>query len=235
MGQQADNTKVETLDLDEMLSSLLFLTDAQWGLYAFSREPVRQKFSIPERIRLAQQAEECGRSFAGELNEKAAGRSMREYAEQMGITVEYLPIPGDGAQVLFAQFFPPNKIRIYDDCLNKAEQFLPVGNGIGINRREEIANILLSHELFHWLEEQNKNGIFTKQEKVQLWSIGPLKYSAPISCLGEIAAMAFTQELCGLSFSPYLLDVLLVYGYNPAAATNLYRGILRVAGNIALM
>ena len=42
--------------------------------------------------------------------------------------------------------------------------------------------------------------------------------------------MAFADELCGLEWSPYLLDVFLVYGYNPEAATHLYEGIMRAAG-----
>lgn len=228
--KKSENATAATLPLAEMLDHLSMLTDAQWGQYAFSREPIRQKFTISERLRLAKQAEECGRSFAKNLQAKEGSLSMNELAARMSVTVEHQPIPSDGSRVLFAQFFPPAKIRIYDDCLDKAEQFLPIGESIQLTRRKEIADMLLAHELFHRVEEQNQRSILTRQERVRLWAIGPIKYHSPISCLSEIAAMAFAKELCGLSFSPYLLDVFLVYGYNPTAATNLYNGIVRIAG-----
>ncbi|XCP86629.1 hypothetical protein ABXS75_07495 [Roseburia hominis] len=42
--------------------------------------------------------------------------------------------------------------------------------------------------------------------------------------------MAFAKELLGMSFSPYVLDVLLMYGYHAEAAQALYEEILEAAG-----
>ena len=45
-----------------------------------------------------------------------------------------------------------------------------------------------------------------------------------------MAAMAFVKELLDLPYSPYVLDVLLVYSYNKKAASALYEEILEAAG-----
>ena len=45
--------------------------------------------------------------------------------------------------------------------------------------------------------------------------------------------MAFARELIGLSYSPYVMDVFLVYGYNPEEASGLYEEIMGYAGKVA--
>ena len=47
------------------------------------------------------------------------------------------------------------------------------------------------------------------------------------------AAMAFAREITGISYSPYVMDVFLVYGYNPEEASGLYEEIMEYAGKIA--
>ena len=215
--------------LTEMLSQLSQLSEAQWALYAFSREPLRQKFDVQTRIFLAKESADAGVNLAKPIRQE--GLSPESYAKRLGLLVERLGRPSDGSRVLFAQYFPSGKVRIYEDCLDKLETTL-ASLPLSAPTRKEVASVLLAHELFHALEEKYATSIFTRSKRVLLWKIGRWKYTSPISCLSEIGAMAFARELCNLAYSPYLLDVLLVYGYNPAAAANLYRGILRVAANV---
>ena len=44
-----------------------------------------------------------------------------------------------------------------------------------------------------------------------------------------MAAMAFAKRMTGISCSPYVLDVLLMYCYNEEAAIALYEEILEAA------
>lgn len=37
-----------------------------------------------------------------------------------------------------------------------------------------VSKLLLSHELFHYIEEKYKDTIFTRTEKIRLWELGPL-------------------------------------------------------------
>ena len=85
-----------------------------------------------------------------------------------------------------------------------------------------------AHALFHAVEMQKKATIFTQTEKIALWR-GPIPNRSTIRCLGEIAAMQFAAAMEGLTYSPYCLDVLLVYGYDMRAASALFdeiKGVL---------
>ena len=59
---------------------------------------------------------------------------------------------------------------------------------------------MLAHELFHFVEEKYKDEIFTKQEKIRLWSLGPLHNDSTVIVLSEIAAMAFAQAITGIPY-----------------------------------
>ena len=89
--------------------------------------------------------------------------------------------------------------------------------------------MLMAHELFHGIEYRNKKQIFTQTEKIELWR-RPFSNKSKILCLSEIAAMAFAKRMTGISCSPYVLDVLLMYCYNEEAAEALYEEILEAAG-----
>ena len=78
------------------------------------------------------------------------------------------------------------------------------------------------------MEERYPKEIYTRTEKIQLWR-KPFSNLSSIACLSEIAAMAFAARLLDLTVSPYLLDVLLVYPYDQAAARGLYEEICSLA------
>lgn len=112
---------------------------------------------------------------------------------------------------MFAQYVQPDEITIFTDCVDKAAA-LEKQCGCPLLKKERLLEILLAHELFHAVEEQYAGEIFTRTEKIELWR-KPFSNRSVISCLSEIAAMAFARQLSGLSVSPYMLDVLLVYSY----------------------
>ena len=99
--------------------------------------------------------------------------------------------------------------------------------GCDLLRRENLTNTLLAHELFHAVEERHVKEIYTRTERVELWR-KPFSNKSTISCLSEIAAMAFAGKLLDLKVSPYMLDVLLVYSYDKNAAWGLYDEIMNM-------
>ncbi len=54
------------------------------------------------------------------------------------------------------------------------------------------------------------------------------KNYSTIRTLGEIGAMAFTKELNGLKYSPFILDILLYFSYDSSGAGKIYRDVLGV-------
>ena len=153
-------------------------------------------------------------------------RELKELAEKLGMKVKTPKVPVGGGLVLFAQFVEPDEITIFTDCVDKASK-LEEECGCDLLRRENLTNTLLAHELFHAVEEQHVKEIYTRTERVELWR-KPFSNKSTISCLSEIAAMAFAGKLLDLKVSPYMLDVLLVYSYDKNAAWGLYDEIMNM-------
>lgn len=214
-----------------MLEDLVQLDDVSWGKYAFSREPLKNKFSEEQKSELTLKSIACGVEYAQKYVEKYGKADPSRLADKMGMNVQYPEMPQNTDRVLFAEYKAPNNINIFMDGVKKAYETLKepgveAALGEGLN----VSKTLLAHELFHFVEEENAKTIFTHTEKVELWAPKPLHNRSGIAVLGEIAAMAFAKELVGLSFSPYVMDVLLVYGYNPEEASGLYEEIMELAG-----
>lgn len=213
--------------LPEMVEKLKTLSEADWGKYAFSREPLEGKFSEEQKMQYTVKANDCGRDWACRTVGQYGTNKPVELAEKLGVKVKYQNIPTGGGLVLFAQFVEPDEITIFTDCVDKAAE-IEDECGCGILNREMLINTLLAHELFHVVEERHVKEIYTRTETVELWK-RPFSNRSAISCLSEIAAMAFAARLLNLEFSPYILDVLLVYSYDKNAALGLYDEIINLA------
>lgn len=218
-------------NLEDMMRDLVFVEPADWYRYVFSREPLDGKFSDEQRKIWMRQSIACGQEYAGIIKREYGTDNPETIAEQMGMKVSYPTYPDKTDRVLFAEFREPDKIWIYMDAVKKAKRFLAKTEISEIfGGQLDVVRVLLAHELFHAVEEKYKKVIFTKTEKLRLWSVGFLHNDSQIMILGEIAAMAFAAALTGLTFSPYVLDVFLVYGYSPEEASGLYEEIMKDLG-----
>lgn len=233
MGRDAPESKefVSVPKIEEILKDLVVISEKDWGKYAFSREPLNGKFTEETRGRLIFQGNECGVKYAEQMLEIYGQITPQELAVKLGLDVKFSPMPTGGGRVLFAQFVEPNKIMVFEDCIDKAKKLLEGNELFPTAESLNLKQILLAHEIFHYLEEIYKDEIFTRTEKVQLWALKPFRYTSGIVCLGEIAGMAFAKRYLNLLYSPYVLDVLLVYGYSPEAAYHLYLEIMKLVGN----
>lgn len=210
----------------QMAAALQALTDAQWGRYAFSREPLEGRFTPAQKDAYTAKANVCGAQWADRIAARYGSRDPWAIARAMGLTVHTPATPAGGGQVLFAQFVQPDEITLFADCLDKAETL-----GSVLPPRQTLQRIILAHELFHAVEERNPDTIYTRTETIELWR-RPFSNRSSIVCLSEIAAMAFARRLLDLPFNPYALDVLLVYPYDAAAACGLYREILELTNEV---
>ncbi|NFH69369.1 hypothetical protein FDF86_10285 [Clostridium botulinum] len=211
----------------KMLQDLIDISDEKWGKYGFRREPLKGKFNNEERLNLIRKSNDCGREYARKVRETYGDIDTYEIAKKLGLEVDYPDKPNGGGHIIFAQFVEPNKVTVFKDSVDKAfalineEKLLHMFSGVNI---EEL---LLAHEIFHFIEENEKE-IFTRKEKIRLWKLGPIKNDSNIVCLGEIAGMAFAKELLKVPYSPYILDVFLVYLYNKEVAYSLYNEIMTI-------
>lgn len=213
---------MERLSLEEMCRYLLDVPAATWGAYAFAREKMRDRLSGEQRETLAKQAAACGAGYAESFMEQYQTADPKALAKTLGLQVTCPETPEKGTQVLFAQFTEPDLIEVYQDCLTRADQVFRQEKIDELIEIDKIPDILLAHEIFHWIEMTHQQDIITRNTTVVLWKIKALENKAHVQCLSEIAAMSFAKELLGLEFWPYVLDVLLSYPYNPDAAHALF-------------
>ena len=208
---------------DVMAAHLRSLTDQQWGRYAFSREPLEGRFTAEQKDAYTAAAVACGEQWADTIAAHGQSRDPATLAATMGVRVQRQDIPAGGGQVLFAQYVEPDEITVFTDCLDRAAEL-----GAALPPRAQLETILLAHELFHVVEAQNADTIYTRCETIELWR-RPFHNRSHIICLSEIAAMAFARRLLGLDYNPYALDVLLVYPYDANNACGLYDEICELA------
>lgn len=214
------------LPLEDMLTELVKIPSSVWGQYAFSREILRNKISQEERNRLTVKAYECGYTYADQLVEKYGTRVPSVIANALGLQISYPDMPSDTSRVTFAEFVEPNKVMLYKDNLDKADELLEDREVCEILGITQVNQLLLAHEIFHYIEMRDSKSIFTQTEKLDLWAPKPFHNKSTIRCLGEIAGMAFAERLMGLAYSPFVMDVFFVYGYSKEVAVILYDEIM---------
>lgn len=208
-----------------------------WNAYAFSREPLNKRIPPEEQSRLADLAVCCGKEEARKMAAKFPGRAPGEICRELGIHVTYDTAENGGHPLIVAAFREPDDIRLSLDALRRVKKWLNqsrnsqqrqpqneqrVQNGCDIKYEPDIQNvlfskwkpeeILLAHELFHYVEWE-KGNLSVTTERVRL-KFGPFSYRGKVQILSEIAGMAFAQELLQLTYCPFVLDRVFLYVYN---------------------
>lgn len=213
-----------------MMEDLAPISEIDWCRYAFSTEPLNGKFNDEQRRAYAEKSIACGREYAQRLTKEIGTSDPLLIARALGMVVCYHDYPEKTDRVLFAEFREPKNINIFMDAVKRARTQLtdPAVSAV-MTKDLDIGNLLLAHELFHYVEESHKSEIFTRTEKIELWHVGPMRNTSAVIAFSEIAAMAFAKELTGLPYSPYLMDVFLVYGYSPQEASGLYEIMMKYA------
>lgn len=215
--------------IKEMVRNLVALDKYIWGMYSFNREPIGRKIPKADKLKMIEEANQCGIEEAQKLREKYGAKSVREYAALLGATISDIENGDSTDYILFAKFNSPDKIAVSSANVKKAEDMTEKEELRELIDNVSIEDVLLAHEMFHLIEDSDKE-IYTRITKIKLWNLGPFKYHSGIITLGEIAAMAFAKELLKLSFYPNIFDVLLLYPHDEKRAKLLYDEVIAMKG-----
>lgn len=215
--------------LEEMVRTLMELPDCVWDSYAFGREPLNGRLTKESRKQFAELAHQTGCMQARKTKEAYPHVTVEGLIRKLNIELDIKKSQDDGNYIMFACYTEPNHILVYQKPIQKTVELFRQKGCQNLISGKQIQEILLAHELFHWYEYQIKE-LATNQKVLSLWKIGPLENKSRLVSLGEIAAMAFAKELLGLSYSPYVLDILLLLTVNLGLARDLYHTILGLAG-----
>lgn len=219
------------VSLSNMISDLRRIDDKTWGEYAFSRDILKDRVPYEKRSEMIEKSIRCGEKYAERVLQETGQSEPHEIARHLGLHVMSSDLAMTGKRVLFAQYTPPDQIEISQEPVEKYKTILAEATeeeSDPLLTESEIHSILLGHEIFHFVEDRYEGEIYTRTEKIQLWHILHFKNYSTIRALGEIAGMAFSKRLNHTAYSPFLLDVLLFFGYNPEEAKSIYQNIMEI-------
>ena len=215
-----------------IVEDLVTLSDMEWVKYAFASEPLNGRFDSELRNELFRKSFDCGQEMAEECALKYGTRDPKKIAEAVGIKVDYPLQPQNSGRVLFAEFILPSEIRVYRDAIDRAKWRFEEPGVTEALGEVKVENLLIAHELYHYLEEQQKTEVWTRTYRFDMKAFGFIKNSAKVVSLSEIAAMGFCKRLNKLPYAPYVMDAFLVYGYGAEHASRLYESMMTKAGRV---
>jgi hypothetical protein len=215
----------------EMVSKLTCIKDEAWDSYGMQREPLLRKIDKEKHLELAALAHSTGKELARKLKAEYGSMTPSEIARKLGIKINRMELSDEGCYNTFACYQKPDRIDVYMKTIEAAEDVLVEFNGMEMLQNVSIEELLIAHELFHYYEN-TREAFPTKQKLIVLWELGKFKYKACPVSIGEMAAMAFARELLGLSYSPYVFDVILSYPQNREMAEELYNFIVKLNGSL---
>jgi hypothetical protein len=98
-------------------------------------------------------------------------------------------------------------IRIYEDSIRSiARDCNPAVAKKFRLSPDQIVNVHLAHEFFHYLEFLNDDPVSAQLPKVQIFKILGWKYRVDVVQCSEIAANAFAKSVCGTRVLPNYYD-----------------------------
>lgn len=221
-----------SLSLTEMLDNLLKLSNLDWGYYEFARDLIGYKFADIEKTNLIS---ECDK-LVEQLYYKYAKSEFitpQEIAINMELKINRPDLPNYTSQIIFGEFVEPNEIYVYQNPVNKFREWtLSNKDELQLFQNIDLDQVIIAHELFHYIEKLHQNTILTKTYRKELWRLGPFYNSSQVGALSEYSAKIFSQRLTNSRESVYLLEIMLIYFYDPASANKVYQQILNSIENV---
>ncbi len=214
--------------IKEMLAHLMNIPDYVYALYGFVRDPLKGKVSASEKEHILNTCMAEAEKYALDLKAQYKNCVPSLIAEKMGLKVMRPDMPKHSDRVVFAEFEEPGTIRVYQNAIQHAQKAIKQDELDDIFKNINIEEVMVAHELFHFVEMQHANEIYSLNKKITLWKLGSFEYKSTLSSLREIAAMSFAKVLVNIDFSPYLFDVFLAYCYQSDAGGNLYNEIAKL-------
>jgi hypothetical protein len=117
-----------------------------------------------------------------------------------------------GTTIVFAQYRSrPLGIVLHRPAIERLDTQLSA-SGVQALWGGNTRGVFLAHELFHHFDEALVAPL-CRRHRVPVLRLGPLRITAPLAGLREIAAGAFAQYLLRLPFHPRVLDVIAASGF----------------------
>lgn len=211
--------------MDSNLEKTINIDDYTYGLYTFLFENLNNKISDDKKKEYINKSIECAIETANKYKDK----SIYELMDENNLKVEEQLDEGEFRN-LFGLFQYPNKVTVFSTNIYRVYKKLNE-NGIDISE-EKIKEVVLAHEFFHYLENNEPDKFYTKNEKITTFKLFKLEFNSRITALSEIAAMNFAKRLTNLGFSTYVFDYLLLDSLDKNASKSMLDTLIELGGEV---
>jgi hypothetical protein len=224
---QQKNVSIERLE--EWFEKLSVIDEATWAAYEFTKEMLRDKLSMEERGEIINNSIICGKQWAQKmlveyhLDHLSGLERATKLAEKLGLTISRRSGCSTKYRMVFAQFIMDQGIEIIHEPITKYINLAEKSEKLPDPRL--VCEILIAHEVFHYLEEHYGEDMYPNQKTIRLWRLFNYEHRSTVASASEIAAMAFAKELCAADFVPQVLNVLLSYLMEIQLSKNIYKAV----------
>jgi len=219
---------VREIPLDEMLERLLALPEDGWMNYVFARDPMNGRLQEDERRQIFREACENGRKTAVNVLERYGTNDAVKLGKTLSVNVMRSEADRNSdARVVFARFEEPDTVTVYMGNVRRTAALLQESAWERCRENADVFGYLLAHELYHVLVYRKSSDLGGNRPEADGKN---KKRGRKLRITEEIEAMSFAQHFTGMTISPYILDVVLLYSCTPKGAACLYEEIINGAG-----
>lgn len=208
---------------EEKFKRLLAIDDSIYGLHSTYEDPISGKIKDVDREEVVIKSTEVGKKLAQKTMLENPRMSVEELIHANDVELVIKEEAEDTEFVYFGTYDSDGPITLFTGNIEKSEALLKAKK-IDWLSIEEVHEIVLAHELFHYYEDVYPE-LYTNIKEIKLWKLGPYTHYSKLICPGEIAAMAFTKELLALDFNPEAINYLLYTSIDPKKGEAFYNNI----------
>lgn len=180
------------MDTKKVVEELFKLNDYNFAMYQVYSDPIYRKIPVNDIDFIINKSIKCGQKEADKI---LLAYKIQDYKTQDNksrldiyrlIRDLYIKIkeePGDNSidLIYFASFEEPSSITLYLNPIYYGEELVEkykIKELLDIKLKE----IILAHEIFHYIEANNKY-LFVNQYNVKLWRLGPYTHKSHLISL----------------------------------------------------
>lgn len=230
---QPDHVSVEPLE--KMYESLATIDEETWGLYEFSKDLLRGKIDHKEKMEIVIKSIECGKFWAQKMTAKlgsevCTNKKATQLANLLDLTINERLGKPTKFRMVFAQFVADKTIEIIKEPIENYTKL--VSKSQILPHAEMVREVLIAHEIFHFLEEHHQEEMYPHQKTIKLWKLFKYEHRSTVMAASEIAAMAFAKEICSVQFVPQIIDVLLSYPMEIEFSKGIFESVMTGVKNL---
>lgn len=221
-----EKTTCKEKTFKEKLKILFDIEDYVYNLYSTFEDPINKKINKKDREEIILESHKIGYELANKILLKSPDKSVTDHIKENDIKLTIEEKQENTNLVHFGTYESGGLITLFKGNILKSMPLLRKEeiNDISI---DEITEIILAHELFHYFEDKYPD-MYTNEKEIKLWKLGPYIHYSKLICPSEIAAMSFTKKLLNLDFNPKSINYLLYSSVNKQIGEDFYKKITKL-------